>query len=313
MQQIFFNFHGVIVSLESSWPEALEAIKNDFKISYIEEKMSFLNCDFELRVEKEAPPLERLPKVVASMQSANSISYDEGELRYNDYYGELLSVLDTDKNKAIIYSLDLKKVHETAYQMIISRVGKCLDLEGLHKLHGFSVSFKDVALVCMMPSKGGKSTLMMEFLKDPRFKIISADVPLVDRMGRVTPFPIKLDPQNFPGQIEGSNESFKKIILVEAFRYNCKFSILKEASWPQTIKGLFRHGVAGMGLPGLFEYFWEKGFKDFLVRLFIFASRAWAFTMLFVKSKRMKLLLGTDAASTYKEIVLFTERNFDKI
>lgn len=286
-----------------------------------------------------------VPNMVATMQTQNSICYDNDGIRYCDYYGDLLVVLDTKNNVAKLYSENISKIHEVSYLLILSRVGKLMDLKGLHKLHAFSVSYKDLAIVCMMPMKGGKSTLLMQFLKDERFKIISDDIPLVNLAGEILPFPIKIglsdlpgnldvvNPEvNFytmdrahygkkqllclnglPGRVESTERKFKKIILIEAFRYNSKTSILKEADILSTGKGLLKHGIIGFGLPMVVEYFWEKGLADFLRKTKIFFLRLFAFTALMIRAKNMKLFLGKNPQEASEVIIKYVINNYDRI
>lgn len=286
-----------------------------------------------------------VPNMVATMQTLNSVCYDNDGIRYCDYYGDVLVILDTRTNVAKMYSENISKVHEISYLLILSRVGKLMDLNGLHKLHAFSVSYKDLAIVCMMPMKGGKSTLLMQFLKDERFKIISDDIPLVNLVGEILPFPIKIglsdlpgnldvvNPEvNFytmdrahygkkqllclnglPGRVESTERKFKKVILIEAFRYNSKTSILKDADIFSTGKGLFKHGIIGFGLPMVIEYFWEKGFIDFLRKTKIFFLRLLAFSSLMIRAKKMKLFLGKNPQEASEVIIKYVTHNYDRI
>ncbi len=344
MQRRYFNFHGITLRVQSRWEKILEVLEKDFSY-FIMEPRADQRFHMELVLEEEDPPYEKVPKMVASMQTVNSICYDHESLRYNDYYGELLSILDFEKETAILYSRNFSKMHEVAYLIILSRVGKLLDLGSLHKLHAFSVSYKDIAVVCMMPMKGGKSTLLTEFLKDSRFKIISDDIPLVDYLGQIAPFPIKIglndkpldlnivEPEKnvysmergqyglkwlvslkgLPGRVEESEKRFKRVLLIEAFRYNFKSSVLKEASWLKSFSGLFKHGIIGIGLPMVLEYFWEKGSRDFFIKTFIFFSRLSSFFCLSLRAKKMKLLLGKDPSSAAAEIIRYLEKSGDKI
>lgn len=283
--------------------------------------------------------------MVATMQTLNSICYDNNGIRYCDYYGDMLVILDTKNNVAKMYSENIPKIHEISYLLILSRVGKLMDLQGLHKLHAFSVSYKDLAIVCMMPMKGGKSTLLMQFLKDKRFKIISDDIPLVNLTGEVLPFPIKIglsdlpgnldvvNPEvNFytmdrahygkkqllclngiPGRVESTERKFKKVILIEAFRYNSKTSILKDADVFSTGKGLLKHGIIGFGLPMVIEYFWESGMADFLRKTKIFFLRLIAFTGLMIRAKKMKLFLSKNPQEASEVIIKYVVNNYDRI
>ena len=341
MKKITLNFYGLIVSIRSRLEhEVLDLLSKDFSF-FSSQAESECNLSFSLEIIEASPPMEMIPKVKATMQTINSICYDVGNERFCDYYSELLVILDKKTNQAKLFSKNRKKTHEVAYLLILSRIGKKMDLMGLHKLHAFSVSYKDMAIVCMMPMKGGKSTLLMEFLKDSRFKMISDDIPLINQKGEVIPFPIKIglsdkpiqieikDPEinlyqmdrgqygiknllclnGIPGKIEGSNKIFKKIILIEAFRFNSPVSVLKDNSLPLIFIGVFKHGIIGFGLPMVIEYFWENGIGDFFIKAKIFFQRLFAFSILSIRADKKKLFLGRDPEDAKRVIVEYIERS----
>ena len=343
MGLINLNFYEVSARVESDSSEVLLLLKKDFSAFVTSTTLSQPN--FTLQIYNEGPPVAEIPQIVCSMQTLNSICYDMEGVRYCDYYGDLLVILDTKRNAAKVYSKNLSKIHEVCYLLILSRIGKIMDLKGLHKLHAFSVSYKDLAIVCMMPMKGGKSTLLMQFLKDERFKIISDDIPIINLIGEILPFPIKIglsdlpgnlkvvDPERnyytmdrgnygkkqllcldgLPGRVESINKKFHKVILIEAFRYNSKTSILKNAGIFSTGKGLLKHGVIGLGLPMVIEYFWENGPEDFLRKTKIFFLRMFAFTNLLFRAKRMKLFLGKNPQEASEVITQYVVDNYEKI
>ncbi len=329
--------------IESANDEVLSLLKKDFSVFISSKAISTPN--FKLQIFDQEPPFGEIPQIVSTMQTLNSICYDMEDVRYCDYYGELLVVMDTKHNSAKVYSKTLSRIHEVCYLLILSRIGKAMDLKGLHKLHAFSVSYKDLAIVCMMPMKGGKSTLLMQFLKDERFKIISDDIPIINLIGEILPFPIKIglsdlpgnlkviDPERnyytmdrgnygkkqllcldgLPGRVESIDKKFHKVILIEAFRYNSKTSILKNAGICGSAKGLFKHGVIGFGLPMVIEYFWEKGIEDFLRKAKIFFLRMFGFTSLLFRAKRMKLFLGKNPQEASEVIIQYVVDNYEKI
>ncbi len=339
--KIFFTFQGVSVQVESDWREILDLLNKDFYAFICDEQKIRNIADFCLKIVKGEAPDDLIPEIQSVAQSQSSLSYDVFEERFNDYYGELTSHIDFKKNRAVLYSLSLDKMHEVAYLIILSRVGKKLDLMGFHKLHAAAVSFKGTAVICMMPSKGGKSTLLMELLKDPRIKMISDDIPLIDRFGTVWTFPLKiglsdiapgLEVEN-PGaniyemkrslhgvkklisvagiknKVEPVETSFNRIVLIEAFRVNSAHSYLVDAAWVRTFKGLIKHGVIGFGLPMVMEYFWENGWRDFLTKAFIFLSRLESFFILSLRAKRLQLRLGKKPEKAAKEILNYLEKN----
>jgi hypothetical protein len=341
MSKLHLNFYGFFTVVESDNQQILTLIEKDF-YSFKCDALDLNRHDdvFSLKILDQKAPDNLIPEIQTSMQSLSSLSYDLGDTRYNDYYGELISKINFSKNEATLYSKSLNKLHEVAYLIILSRVGKKLDLMGLHKLHAFAISFGDIAVICMMPMKGGKSTLLMELLKDPRAKMISDDIPLIDRKGNLIPFPIKIGLDHFHNEIEVKNpeeniykmhrsqygtktlisvkgipdkivplnQTFKRVILIEAFRINSAHSYLGVPSWPKTFKGLFKHGIIGLGLPMVMEYFWENGLYDFMVKTFIFFSRFLSFFIFSLRCTRLRLHLGKKPDKAAKEILYFVEK-----
>ena len=339
-KKICFNFLGSYVLVESEWSALLNLLVKDFYVFNCDENHFKEDNLFQLKIIQAEAPEDLIPEIQTNMQTLSSLSYDLNKIRYNDYYGELTSQINFSKNEAVLYSQDLNKMHEVAYLIILSRVGKKLDLMGFHKLHALAISFKGAAVICMMPMKGGKSTLLMELLKDPRVKMISDDIPIVDRLGRVRPFPLKIGLDSLPGNLEITNPEeniyemkrahygvkklisvkglgnkverldkvFEKVILIEAFRVNSNHSYLNTAPWFKTFRGLFKHGIIGFGLPMVIEYFWEYGLYDFFVKTFIFLSRFFSFFILSFKATNLRLHLGKKPEKAAKEILYFLEK-----
>ena len=340
MSVLRLNFWGIRVSVKSDWNEMIDVLTKDFW-SYIAhgEDLQFAH-DVSVSISHSSEPLEIPEGLIASMQTQNAITYDFKEMRYCNYYSKAYSEINLATNVCRIQGTDFDKIHEIAYLITLSRVGKRLDLEGLHKLHAFAVSFNQMAFVCMMPSKGGKSTLLVELLKDPRVKMISDDIPLVDSWGRIHSFSLKIGLDKIPAELEvhdkehniysikreafgekklvctrgiqnriEENKIFKKVILAEGVRFNSDHSVLTRASWPFIFRGLFKHGIIGVGAPIVIEYFWEPGAKDFFVKTAIFFKRLRSFLCLSLRAQRMKLLSGKDPAHTSKVIIDFLEKS----
>ncbi len=338
MQRIQLQFFQFSVQIESEWAEVVELLKKDFW-SYEVSSDSFKTAQLKITI-TQSQSAPAFPKAVASMQTQSAISYDQGDVRYCDYYDDLKSIINFKTNEAALFSMNLEKMHEIAYLLVLSRVGKSLDLKGLHKLHAFAVSFHDMALVCMMPSKGGKSTLLSHLLKDSRIKMISDDIPFIDRNGHVYPFLLKIGLDQIPPELEIQNPEqniysmkrshhgtkqlvctrglsakienpdnvFSRIILFESFRFNSEKSVIVKASFSKTFKGLFKHGIIGVGSPIIIEYFWQAGIGDFFRKTNIFFRRLLAFTVLCLKSERYHLYSGKNPSITALEVIRFLER-----
>lgn len=345
MQQIYFDFYNEKVCVKSDWIELLELLEKDFSVFKVSE-LSLQPKSLKLSINRGHPGEIAIPEMVSKMQTLNSITYQSGQIRYNDYYGKLLSIFDYGSESARIISTDIDKAHEVAYLLILSRIGKRLDQVGLHKLHAFAISYQNCAFVCMMPMKGGKSTLLMELLKNDQVKMISDDIPLIDSCGNVHPFPIKIGTENeralslnikdpekniyylkreqyglktficlngLADKFEKPDKVFKHVVIAEGFRFNSDHSEINHSSWGSTFKGLFKHGIIGIGLPMIIEYFWEFGIRDFFIKTKIFLLRFYSFFIFSLKSKRIKIQLGKRSDLSATEILKFIEGLNDKI
>lgn len=334
MQRIQLQFFHVLVQVESDWPEVMELLKLDFWAYQRNDILTSAKPALTIRL-FNTDIFPHMPAKKAVMHTQNALTFDDGDIRFCDYYGSLVSKIDFVKNEAVLYSKDLDKMHEVAYLLLLSRAGKILDIAGLHKLHAFAVSMGEVALVCMMPSKGGKSTLMSHLLQDSRVKMISDDIPLIDTFGRIHPMLLKIGldeipevlkisqpdkniysmkrtlygtkklvcTRGLPDKIENASAIFSKIILIESFRFNAEDSRIVKAGVFSIFKGLFKHGVIGVGSPIIIEYFWQMGMKDFFVKTFIFFRRLFAFSMLAFRSKRFHLHSGKNPAQTANDLL----------
>ncbi|MCY4644435.1 MAG: hypothetical protein OXB88_07435 [Bacteriovoracales bacterium] len=328
---LYFNFYGVWAHVDSPCPELLQRIELDFSHFHSPHLLP-KRPHYQFYCEKSAPPWPKIPALAVSFQSPGSMTYDRGTKRYNDYYGKALSIYDYEMEEGKIYAKDLERLHEISYLMILSRVGKRLDMMGMHKVHAFGIIKNRTALLGIMPMKGGKSTHFLEFIKCPKVSILSDDTPLVSRMGKVLPFPIRVGLEE-GNRIDAVNEAFvyqlnrqhygkktlvsmkgipnpvggdyDRLILIKGVRFNGPGCEIKKLSkWSMGIE-LFKFQVIGWGLPVIFEYFWESGVLDFARKSKIALSRLLASILLLWRSKTYTVFLGTDPQ---KNVEVISER-----
>ncbi len=91
---------------------------------------------------------------------------------------------------------ELADLHEQGYLAALSAVGEALDLRGLHRAHalGFEGGFEGErsGVLVLLPSGGGKSALASLLLEKSAARIHSDETPLLDREGRLHPFPVRI-------------------------------------------------------------------------------------------------------------------------
>ena len=89
-------------------------------------------------------------------------------------------------------------------------------------------------------------------------------------------------------------KDYQKSILFRGVRFHgpeCR--VISVPKWTLA-KDLLKFQVIGWGLPMVMEYFWERGFMDFLKKSLIALSRLLSSTLLLLRSKTYIVLLGND-------------------
>jgi len=297
--EIKFNFYGVGIIVECPEAELHLRLNRDFsyfKVSRGEKTKKVIRIISSS--ERQIGPLFKLEG--KRFKNRNVEVYEKKGIRLCDYgeYGSTL--IDFKKQCAWVYAQDMNRLHEVTYLLILSRVGKELDLLGLHRLHGMAVVRNKILYFGMMSTNGGKTTLLSFLLNEGGFSLYSDDSPLIDRQGKVYPFPIRIGfeqagvrPALFdaviPYKLKRKEYGMKDLYCLDDLNiqiggeYNrvVIFKGLKGHQWPSIRKKLqisifpfiFAQGIIGVGLPILIEYFWEFGFIDFWKKTKIFLSR----------------------------------------
>jgi hypothetical protein len=330
--KIKFNFYGFEVTVKSESIEILELLKKNFGYFYERKDISLKKFSLEIFQQKSFSKI--IPNgLVAHKQTINSMSYDKGNKRYNDYYGKAVSVLDYSSDEAQIYSNDLNKLHEVAYLLILSRQGKWSDRNGLHKIHAMSVSHDNKNLLVMMPMKGGKTTLFTQFLKDEKYNLISDDSPMINSKGDLLSFPIRFgleDNESYKELLTEIENSFKfsldreqfgkkvlvdtlfyknrlkkpgnKTILVQGIRWKSNKCLVEKVSFIKMLIFLKTHLIIGVGLPMVIEYFLQSTIKDHFTNFNILLSRTFCAIRLTWKSDSYIAYMSHDIEENYKEL-----------
>lgn len=324
--KLMLDFYGVGVEIDSDNSKLIEYLKSDF--SYFDSIPKKVAYRFRLKVGEI--PWSLVDGLVSTGQSQNSVTYQRGNIRYNDYYGEALTVYDYNEETGTIYSESASRIHEIAYLLILSRVGKRMDLRGLHKIHAFAVSYNDIAIVGMMPSKCGKTTLFLDLIKDEKFGIISDDTPVANLKGEILSFPLRVGVDDIESLPKGDDNllyeidrkqygtkvlaplsffknrvekrSFKKIIILSGVRSRKKSGNIYSIGRLSLFMELCRHMVVGIGLPMIIEYFLESSPKDIIRRAIILGSRTISALSLIFKAKGHMLELSPDRESNLSAI-----------
>lgn len=316
-EEIFLNFQGVRVRIASSWKEILIKLSKDFSF-YITERSDFFDLNLEVYKESVTVPNE----VTWDRATYKVRYYDEEDFRFCFYDKKVRSEICFHKGDARVFGLDENLVHEICYLLTLTRVGKILDLNGLHRLHGLGFIYNKKLVLGLFPSGGGKTTFLSHLMARSEAEILSDDSPLVDLKGEVHPFLIRIGFEeegiipkewiNLPFYLLErrhfglkkllsltdisikTGKEYKEVILLRASKKR-----KKDFSWKREF-GLIhfyhmvKEGVVGFGLPMLFEYFWENGYKDFFKKTKIAFSRMISMSMLWIKAKKIRVVFTND-------------------
>lgn len=197
---------------------------------------------------------------------------------------------DYKSEEASIFAADFDRAMDLFIQIFHSRFGKNLEKYGLYRVHACSISYQNRKALIMMPIGGGKSTLMLEMLKNPNVKIISDDTPLIDSSLNLYPFPMRIGIKEIPKHLKDFESKISKL---NRFQYGSKFVLDKsfisnEVDWqtggrPILLLGmpgseskissvfkiqlffyLLKEMVIGVGIPQIVELYLEWTMTDFL-------------------------------------------------
>ncbi|EQC45688.1 hypothetical protein M900_1847 [Bacteriovorax sp. Seq25_V] len=215
------------------------------------------------------------------------ISYANGD--------EILVDFSTDKFE--VYSVDHVFLHEMIYLIILSRLGKILDLIGVHKIHGMSCVYEDNLYSFIGASNVGKSTLLLNLLSNYNIKVFSDDLLFLNSNLVCYIFPLRVgipkdyditsmafdglsqvlrrrfglkelaDPSNYLP--EKQTMALKELFLLKK-GHGCS---VRKSTFLEKFSYLMKYLCIGFDTPIIFEIFWQTGISDFFRKLKIFLLR----------------------------------------
>lgn len=324
LHQVSFDFYGTTIRVQSPSPSCLSILETEF--DYF--KAEVAKTDFNLELFLESAPEGILPQIPCSKITQNSLTYDQGPVRWNDYHGKALTYYDYDTQQGVIWCQDPNLQHEIAYLMILSLTGKELDLRGFHKVHACGIRYQGRNILVMLPSMGGKTTLFLELARFPGVSLISDDTPLISPSGEVLPFPLRIGVEKIPSTIKGEFAQLKRqhhsskfliplstlgapiaygatgsTILIFGKRWHSALPHLRRLSPLESLKGLVEHMVVGVGLPMVVEYFVRHTPRDWIKLFSIGLKRLRAALRLWQQGESWEVLLGDHSQSNAEAIL----------
>jgi hypothetical protein len=314
------SFHGIPATVTSTDREALGLVEHDFGLFVHPGPIPGTPAAIEIRLVLGAPPRSRIPPKGPLTRTKDAVVYRDGDIRVYDSGGDALVVYDMRARRAEVHSLDRDLLREKCYLLVMSRIGEELDRRGLHRIHAMGVVHQGYAVLCLLPSGGGKTTLAMSLLDRPGFRLLSEEVPLLSRTGELHAFPVRMGvvmgtsldiPERFLQVFRRSRREAKVLIDTRHFAHviapraepGILFVGRRVALGEATIvplsrlaglAALFGPCVAGAGLPQLLEYVLRLDLSDVWRQVPILWSRLLASARLVRQSAIYELRLGPD-------------------
>lgn len=328
----FFDFYGLTVRVDSPTSDLAREVCRDF--AFFERPPASARYQIEMHL---APaPYEQLPALPATLISPRNITYRSGARKYLDYFGRGLAVVDNDTGTCAIYSEDKDLAHEIAYLFLLSTVGQHLDTLALHRIHALGVSYEGHGLLLLLPSGGGKSTMALQLMRHPGFRLLSEDTPLLDRRGYIHPFPLRLgihpgqegdipshylrtvarmefDPKTlvdleFIGDRIGGAVPAGAILVGE--RNSGDVSGIEPLGHLATFDALVKNLIVGLGVYQGIEFVLERGLWELLGKVGVALSRSVSGVTLMTKAPAFRFVVGRNRERNTQCFLEFVERRF---
>jgi hypothetical protein len=325
-----FEFYGLCIEVEGDSEDLIREVTRDFSFFRIEDpkKRSVIRINLELA----SPPYGSLPAMKASFSTPRNICFQNRNISYIDYFGRGLSIYDRKQKTCSVYGMDFHLVHEIAYLFILSVVGEYLDSIGLHRVHALGMSRNNKGILLLLPSGGGKSTMALKMLGQPRYMLLAEDTPIIDRKGQILPFPLRLGvrpdhelsvPDEFLRTVNRMEFDPKKLIDIDYFKDRIgtavspgiiltgqrnlgEVSEIIPISRMKAFKTLFKYAVVGLGIYQGLEFMLERGAWELLGKTGVVSSRLYNSMSLLSKSKCYRFILGRDVEKNCETLINFT-------
>jgi hypothetical protein len=323
---VALDVYGFRISVEGDWPEVIEGARLDFEWFEASREPG----DLVVRVERGPPAFDRFGDLEATFVTPRNVVYQAPDHTVVDYFGRALAVLTPDRSSAWVQGEDPGLVHEVIYHLLLSAVGRHLDAAGLTRLHGLGVTGAQGGVVVMLPSGGGKSTLALHALQEPGIGLISEDSPLLDRRGRLHPFPLRIGvnatdadrlPPGSTRTIERMEFHPKVVLSLDGFRDRVPAgslalkhlvvgrrslaveSRLEPLPSRAAVGSLLREAVVGVGIYQGMEFILQRGIRDVAFKAGTVAGRAARCAAALGRAQTWSLTLGRDQERNWQELL----------
>ncbi|MFN8613534.1 MAG: hypothetical protein U0931_38705 [Vulcanimicrobiota bacterium] len=330
---LFFNFYGLRVRVEG--PEGLlrQHLMRDFSYFLVPHSGP---ASLVLKLYQQPPNYDNLPNLAAAFSTPRNLVYRQGDLRILDYFGQGLTVGNRKDGSFSLYSSDPDLLREMAYLLLLSKAGQHCDGQGQHRLHALAVSYQGRAVLVLLPSGGGKTTMALSLLRRPGFGLVSEDSPLVDRQGRILPFHTCLGvkhgsssppvPDQFLRRVRRMEFDPKTLIDLDYFADRLErqplqpgyllvgqrhlgheaaiVPLARRRAWHALVTNM----VIGIGLYQGLEFLLERGSWEVFARLGLLRSRLYNAWQLLRRTESWQFQLGRDRDRNCDQLIGFLNR-----
>ena len=325
--ELYLNFHNHTILVSAKEEALIGKIRDEFHF-FIQDHVTQVHTTLELIADKNP----QLSSLVAVKILEQAIIYRAGSRQFIDYFDKAMTIWDHTEENVKIYSQDPDLLYELAFLAIHSLLGQQLEFRGFCRIHAVAVSLGNLNAVLMLPSKGGKSTMLTHLLKHPEVNIISDDMPLVDRLGNIHPFPSKMSLDQKPesgllseltwrefkrsrypvkwtaglSQMKDRIETqsmHHRTLLIAGFRISLGPSALVQVPKWRMIGPLIEHMIVGMGLPQIIEMFLRFKITDALKLVSHAMIRTFCAFQLIRKSRCYHFYMGPDRSGNARLVL----------
>jgi hypothetical protein len=316
-----FEAYGLTVAVEG-WARVVAPIRLDFAWF---EKPSAREPDVRVTVERGPPDFGRFGHLTAAFVTPRSTVYRRESSYVVDHVGAAVSEMAADGSLMEVRGEDEHILHDAVYYFLVGRFGRHVDAIGLPRVHGLGVAGSHGAVLVLLPPGGGKTTLALRALREEGVTVLSDDSPLLDREGRLHPFPLRFGvnvEDGAPGggqarRIERLLRHPKLAVEVATFADRIATSpvpvrhvvvgartlapegTLVQASRRTAIVPLIQEGVVGVGLYQGIGYAHQLGARAFAGKLATAAWRARCAGAALRRASVWQLRLGRNVESNW--------------
>jgi hypothetical protein len=318
------SVYGLAIAVRGDWPEVVEAVRLDF--AWFAQTEPTEPPDVEVVIRRRPVDLDVFGDLTAAFVTPRAAVYRTRERTIVDHLGRAVSVIDWRGDRLQVEGEDEQIVHDAVYYFVLGRVGEHVEVKRFARLHSLGIAGAQGAVAILLPSGGGKSTLALQALTDDGVRLLSEDSPLLDRHGRLHPFPLRIginasDAASVPGGGGRRIERFwlptKVAVEVETFADRIageaqplrhivlgRRSLGREAHLQPlprraAVAPLLRDGVLGLGLYQGLGYAHQRGLLDVVGKLSTAAGRARACAVALAGACVWQLILSRHAARNW--------------